>query len=75
MKAQDAKKMSDAANTASLPEIYTAIETYAGMGDYRMHIYYLLNEDQKDELIERGFAITDHSKADEICIEISWQNI
>ncbi|MBL0745703.1 hypothetical protein [Chryseolinea lacunae] len=73
MKAADARQLSDTANTADLSEIYSAIESFAKKGDYCMHVYNILTLSQRDELSRAGFLITDHSKADEFCYEISWK--
>jgi len=71
MKAADARLL---AATTDLSEIYSVIEPFAKKkGNYSMHVYNILTPSQRDELSHAGFSITDHSKADEICYEISWK--
>lgn len=70
--ANQARDLAKAANTADLTKVYQAIETYAKKGDYRMHIYYALTTEQKSELTDNGFKVTDLTERNETCIEISW---
>lgn len=73
MKASEAKKLSDDANTGNLDEVYAAIQAAAKKGDYAIHIYVLLTNQQKAELLENGYKVIDVSGPNETCIGITWK--
>lgn len=72
MKANEARQRAEAANTGELPEVYDAIRKFSDLGDYDMHIYFRLRDEQIAELKAKGFNVEDVSKGNEICIRISW---
>lgn len=72
MKATEARRVAEAANTANLEEVYQQIEDWSKKGDFYFHIYYTLTKEQKAELEENGYVITDVSDRNETCINISW---
>jgi hypothetical protein len=72
MKAQEARKLAEAAQTGKLPEIYEAIKSAAEKGDYRAHVYFIVDPKDKATLEADGFKVTDVADPREICYEISW---
>lgn len=73
MKAIEARSIAEAARTANLAEVYESIKRFAELGDSFTHIYYNLSKEQKAELEENGYVVTDVSERNEICINISWE--
>ena len=72
MKAQEARKLAEAAQTGKLPEIYEAIKSAAEKGDYRAHVYFIVDPKDKATLECDGFKVTSTDDPREICYEISW---
>lgn len=72
MKAQEARQLAEAAQTGKLPEIYDAIKSAAEKGDYRTHVYFIVDPKDKVTLEGDGFKVTSMDDPREICYEISW---
>lgn len=74
MKATEAKKLSDEANSGDLEEVYREIQEAAKKGDYAIHIYFYPTPQQKAELEGNGYKVTDSSGPNETCININWKD-
>lgn len=72
MKAQEARKLAEVAQTGKLPEIYEAIKSAASRGDYRTHVYFIVDKKDIATLEKDGFKVTNLNDPRETCYEISW---
>lgn len=72
MKANEARRIAEAANTGKLQEVYDAIKKAAECGDLRTHVYFLLDQRDRSALLKDGYYVFDVSERNETCFCISW---
>lgn len=72
MKANEARKIAEAANTANLTDVYNEIKKKAEEGEFTAYVYRIMKPDQIAELESNGFKVQRIDDPGETIYQIDW---